>query len=363
MLRFILAILLSAQANMSHAETAEICSDCATETKAQQFATSMANPLQCSPVLGEDVSCSSQPKTVLFVDKTSGQAFKYQVSHQATPPWNVQAQRLSMPPDQEESFRILTRFYRDMNEAISDASMNVEQLLSGNRKAAVVSAASSKHNGVVSLQTSSTCPSDTALAALLDPNKLRDIQTQATIQIGTNLLSQNNEINLNPRKINNTYSLTFKGFSSSLSATGTNRSPPFAATFSNSERITSLSDYLVWDVSIVGYDFQNMPIVNYTLNDASRVAGYSLGALKGQSGPLLIDNACIEERLDQAVAQGVVTSSSTPVGGSGGGSGAPKVTGNDSSTGGIPTGGGGGGCQIVDFFQGGQRLYTFRICN
>jgi len=345
---------------VSVADTAEICADCSTEAKAQQFAKTMTNSLQCTPVFGQDVSCSSQSKVVVFVDKNSGQAYKYNVYHQPTAPWAAQAERIDMHPDQVESFRILTAFYRDVNESIIASSMSVEALLGSNWQS-IPKLQNRSGTTAQSSETQATgnCPTDSALAALLDPNKLEDIQTSATVQIGTNLLSQNNQINLNPVKINDSYSLTFKGFTSNISATGTNRTPSFAATFGNTERVTSISDYLVYNVSIVGYDFQDMPIVSYTLSDASRVAGYSLGALKGQNGPLLIDNACIENRLDQAVAQGVITSVSTPIAGSGGGGGS---SGTDTETGGIPTGGG-GGCKIVDFFQGGQRLYTFRMCS
>ena len=341
--------------HLSHAATAEICSDCSTEAKAQQFAKSMANPLQCSPVFGQDMSCTSQTKTVLFVDKASGQVYQYQVYHQPAAPWSTQVKRINLHPDQEEGFRILTQFYRDVNSSIVASSKTVAALLGTHRQ----NNQTVQNQATVSPQTTDTCPADTALAALLDPNQLEDIQTNATVQIGTNLLNKNNQINLNPVKINDSYSLTFKGFSSNISATGGNRTPSFAVTFTSTERITSISDYLVYGVSIVGYDLQNMPIINYTLSDASRIAGYSLGALKGQNGPLLIDNSCIQDRLDQAVAQGVVTSVSTPIAGSSGGGGGSS---GGTGIGGIPTGGG-GGCQIVDFFQGGQRLYTFRICD
>lgn len=340
---------------VSVADTAEICADCSTEAKAQQFAKTMANPLECTPIFGQDVSCSSQSKVVVFVDKNSGQAYKYNVYHQQTAPWAVQAERIDMHPVQVESFRILTAFYRDVNESIIASSMSVEALLGSNWQ----SIPKLQNRSGTTAQSTGNCPTDSALAALLDPNKLSEIRSEANLQIGTNLLSKNNHINLNPVKINDSYSLTFYGFSSNISATGENRTPSFVVDFEKTERQTSISDFLVYTVNILGYNKQNMPVVNFTLSDASRVAGYSLGALKGQNGPLLIDNACIENRLDQAVAQGVITSVSTPIAGSGGGGGS---SGTDTETGGIPTGGG-GGCKIVDFFQGGQRLYTFRMCS
>jgi hypothetical protein len=332
--------------NFVNAETAIICGNCSTESAALSFAKSKTNPLECSPVFGADITCKSRSKIVTFVDANSGQAYKYNVFHESTPPWNVQAEKVALTADRKESFRRLMAFINDTNNSISEASSDIDQLIG------ILALKSPR--GDVSLNSTETCPANTALNTLTNPNTLDFIQERASIEIGTRMISKNNDINLNPVKINNSWSLSFKGLSSTIFADSASRNPSFIVTFNESERVGSRKDFFAYSVNILGFDEQNIPIINFTLSDASRVAGYTLGALKGNNGPLEITNECVQEKFEEAVNAGVLTSRSTPVGGSGGGiSESP------------PDGGGSyqPSCQIVDFYQSGRRLYTFRLCH
>lgn len=332
------------------AETAIVCEDCDNVDSAVAFAKSKANQLECSPMFGFDVSCQSRNKVITFVDANSGQAYKYNVYHDRFPPWDVQADRISLSSDREESFRKLMGFINDTNEAIREASSEFEYS-AGYANQNYVSASTFS-----AYSSTDSCPSDTALSALVDPNALDFIKEKASIEIGTRIISRNNDINLNPIKLNNSWSINFRGLSSTIVADSPIRKASFIVTFDESERPSSRKDFFAYSVDILGFDEQNLPIINFTLTDASRVAGYSLGALRGNDGPLKITNECIQEKFEQAVENGILGAKVTTVGGSGGG-GLPET----------PSSGGGGSyqpsCQIIEFSQGGRLLYVFRICN
>jgi hypothetical protein len=331
--------------NFVNAETAVICENCSTESAALSFAKSKTNPLECAPVFGADITCQSRSKIVTFVDANSGQAYKYNVFHENTPPWNVQAEKVALTADREESFRRLMTFIKDTNNSVSEASSDFDQLIG-------FSALKSPQGNVPS-NSAETCPVKTALSTLTNPNTLDFIQERASIEIGMRMISKNNDINLNPVKINNSWTLSFKGLSSTILADSASRNPSFIVTFNESERVSSRKDFFAYSVNILGFDEQNIPIINFTLSDASRVAGYTLGALKGNNGPLDITNECVQEKFEEAVNAGVLTSRSTPVGGSGGGMpGSPPDGGSYYQP----------SCEIVDFYQSGKRIYTFRIC-
>ncbi len=345
----ILMLLGLLSSSAVHAETAVICESCGTESAAQSFAKSKANPLECSPIFDFEVSCQSQSKIVTFVDANSGQAYKYNVFHERHAPWNVQAERIALSSAQEQSFDVLMKFIRDWNSSVRNASTSAAQLLN--------SSSISPLSDVDFLQSSGGCPSDTALSALTNPNTLDEIKTTASLEIGLNLTSKNNDLNLNPVKINKNYSLTFMGIGSTITTEGTTRNPSFVVSFDESERASSRKDFLAYSVNILGYDTQNLPILEFSLSDSSQVAGYTLGGLKGNNGPLQIDNDCIEDRFETAVNQGVLTPQTTSTGGTGGGSN-PDPIGSPGGTWSFPS----GGCRIVEFFQGGSKLYTFRYC-
>ncbi|RUO31559.1 hypothetical protein CWE12_00740 [Aliidiomarina sedimenti] len=334
--------------SITFAETAVICESCSTESAAEAFAKSNANTLQCSSEFGPDITCQSINKVITFVDSNSGQAYKYNVFHERDFPWSVQAERIPLSSDREESFRILMKFVRDSNSAITEASADSHEILGSFNISSSSANRSSNSDGA--------CPTDTALSALTNPNTLDSIQNRAAIEIGTKLISRNNDLNLNPVKIDRSYSLSFLGLTSSILADSASRDPSFIVTFDESERPGSRKDFFAYQVSILGFDEQNLPIMNFNLLGASQVAGYRLENLSGSSGSLAIENECVKERLEEAVNNGVLTPA-VNLGGSAGGEPAPAPPGPGWT---FPTS---GGCQIVDFYQGGTLLYTFRVCS
>jgi len=330
-----------------YAETAIICDNCSTESTALSFAKSKANQIECSSAFSSKKTCQSQSKIVTFVDFSSGKAYKYNVFHESTYPWNVKAEKMILTTDRKESFKKLIFFIKDINNSISEASSELGRVVGSSYLNSLQKSTYSK--------SAETCPVNTALSALTNPNTLDFIQDRASIEIGTRMISKNNDINLNPVKINNSWTLNFKGFNSTIIADGAKRNPSFVVSFNDSERTSSRQDFFAYSVNILGYDEQSIPIINFTLSDSSRVSGYALGALKGNNGPLEITNKCVQEKFEEAVNAGVLTSRATPISGSGGG--IPESPSIGSGSGSYQP-----SCQIIDFHQNGIRLYTFRLC-
>ncbi|MEI8648094.1 hypothetical protein P4S73_09605 [Paraglaciecola sp. Hal342] len=146
------------------------------------------------------------------------------------------------------------------------------------------------------------------------------------------------------------------GIGLSIIDKASSRNPSFVVTFDGSGAATSLQDYLLFTVDVLGYDANNIPITDFNLSDSSRVAGFTLSRLRGENGPVPIDNECVETKLEEAVNMGLLTVKTSSVGGSGG------AGGGEGSGASFPVSGD-MGCQIVDFFQSGVNIYTFKICS
>lgn len=146
------------------------------------------------------------------------------------------------------------------------------------------------------------------------------------------------------------------GIGLSIIDKASSRNPSFVVTFDGSGAATSLQDYLLFTVDVLGYDANNIPITDFNLSDSSRVAGFTLSRLRGENGPVPLDNECVETRLVEAVNMGLLTVKTSSVGGNGGAGGGEDNGVSFPVSGDI-------GCQIVDFFQSGEHIYIFKICS
>ena len=341
------------------ADSALLCIDCSGPNKARAFATSKANRLICDQDFGPQKTCSSRNKIVTLVDRDSGKAYRYNVYHEPDAPWNVHADRIALNDNMEEGFAVLTKFYRDLGSAITSSSSNISHL---NGSINNVNNTSSTY---VQAKTTN-CPTQTALSTITDASAMQNVEDVARLEIAANLSSKNNDTNLHPLKKNNTYSLNFMGIGLSIIDKASSRNPSFVVTFDGSGAATSLQDYLLFTVDVLGYDANNIPITDFNLSDSSRVAGFTLSRLRGENGPVPIDNECVETKLEEAVNMGLLTVKTSSVGGSGGAGGGEgsggKGSGGKGSGASFPVSGG-MGCQIVDFFQSGEHIYTFKICS
>lgn len=343
---FVLALFLAAP-KVLLAKDALICLDCAAVADANAIAKTLANELQCSAQFDPNYNCSSQNKIVTLVDRDTGNTFKFNVYHDQNFPWTVNASELSISSNDRNAFRELAKFWKALGESIANANA------SGNV---------STNNNTTSSQSTDTnssndsCPTDTALQALVDPNQLEHIQSVAMAKIGTGLVERYNESNLQPQQNQETASLNAYGFTYSVSSQANTRLPFYVEGFPNSERPSSVSDYLLFQVTTLAYNANGLPIIAFELSDASRIAGYSLAGLRGKNGPLEIDNQCVKDRLQEAVDNGILTQTSTEI----------SSTPLSSNEGGALNPDGSVGfsqvCDLIEFYQGGLKRYTFRTC-
>lgn len=287
-------------------QTARVCEKCSTEVDAVSYAKSLASRLTCSQTLNGETECYSTQKTVTFVDASSGQSYKYEVFRDSTSPWEIQVKRVPLSRDKEASFKKLMQLIVDANVAISNASTRFNTL---------VNSASDEFQQVSAISESqpiSECPSSSALSTLVNPNTLDTIQSRAAIEIGTKLENIDDYRQLNFAKVGHQWSIDFNGLNSTILTEDHHRNKPFIVTFGHSERQSDRKDFFAYSVDIIGFDSQHIPIVDLTLSDASRVAGYSVGALKGTNGPLEITNECVLTQFANAVEQGVLVSLASP---------------------------------------------------
>ncbi|GEA11989.1 hypothetical protein KUL49_23640 [Alteromonas sp. KUL49] len=283
-------------------QTARVCEKCSAEEAAISYAKSLAPRLTCSLALNGETECYSPQKTVTFVDANSGQSYKYEVFRDSAPPYAVHVKRVPLSRESEASFKTLMQFIVDANAAISNASTRFD---------ALVNSASDEFQQVSAIgesQPATECPSSSALSTLVNPNTLDTIQSRAAIEIGAKLENIDDYSQLNFAKVGHQWSIDFNGLNSTIVTEGHHRNKLFIVTFGQSERQSDRKDFFAYSVDIIGFDSQHIPIVDLTLSDASRVAGYSLGALKGANGPLEIIDECILTQFANAVEQGVLVS-------------------------------------------------------
>lgn len=326
MKRILGCLITTAIAFSSHvaANNAHLCATCSTESSALEFAikiaTNQANTLVCSPHFDSNIQCHSRNKEVTVIDESTGNAYRFNVYQQLRAPWAIKADRLTLSSDAQEAYRILVQFHEDLNASIEEASGTASSTFGASANDGLSTAEKSKLTAKGNTPWDSACPTDTALATLLDPNKLSDARTEAQVAIG------------NPR------------------------TESYILNFSESERPSSIFDRLVFSVDVVGYDTNDTVIASFEINEgASRVAGYSLSSLRGNNKPLLIDNACIEKRFEQAAALGIVAMTSTDI------ESDSPVDENEGFP--LHQGESGSTCKLKDFYQGQRRKYSYRVCD
>ncbi len=342
-----IALLLSANALTSLANNAITCKDCPSSEAAKEFAKTMANELVCSSAFGQGLSCSSQSKFVTILDLPSGNSYKFNVYHDPNPPFLVNAEEWQQYTDSQVAFSELAKFARALENAIITGPQRDNHTLSNSYQPAQASNATEE------------CPSDTALATLVDPNAIETLRDKNMLNIATGVMQEydvDNTNGLRPTSTIKSIALVFKGQQFSATPAQGRIFAAYIEGFENTERPTNIPDYIAFDIAIVGWDIGDRPVGRLDISDSSRVGGFSLSALKGENGPLLIDNECISSQLDNAAAKGIFEKKVTPI----------STVGNPASIG-NESGGSSGGviqqqCEIIDFYQGVVRKYTYRKC-
>ncbi|MBZ9613089.1 hypothetical protein [Rheinheimera maricola] len=333
------SLLLSLVTFECLAQNAYFCHECNNVTTAQTQALQYAPELRCDsepillPELGEEITaCSSDIKRVILVNPTDKtKVYAFNVGHNPTSPYRTFVEPDTLGSAEKSQFSEISQLYQHVSQAISQSQQ--------------ISVTSTQSQGI-SMAFASSCPQDTALDVLTDPQKMENLKIRARIAIGTRLGDGQN-IDLSRVRWDG-LGMHYGGVSVHWSIT-TNQLV-YAKSFEVSEVSSSVTDVLVFKLEYLGVDSSNnLPLLNFELNHSSIAAGMTLSGLQGQFGALTITDECILERLEQLNTQGEFRD----------GMGNP-VDFNNSNSGGTAADDSPDLC-IYDFYNSrGERQYTFR---
>ena len=291
-----------------------MCDSCYTVEDAKKAASKYTYPLNCETDLGpngqgfldEYVQCSSKERRVVILNSVTKKIYGFRVSHQNIDPWAVRVISRQLDSEEVLVYKNMIALRRAFFEAVHEASFNQNAHIKSFRQRTL----SSENYG-------QTCPTDTAFDTLHDPDKMHRLKVVATGEIGLNLMNKINAINMNPSAANETISISTGLANYSVTTAKNGRKATFLVSFENSEivgpRVTD--DFLLFDVTILAYTPNNMPVLRFTLNKESRVANTSLSELAGMSGSLSLTNKCLKDKLDKLVEDGDLTKTESSRGG------------------------------------------------
>ncbi|MBO2680546.1 hypothetical protein I6M56_17080 [Shewanella algae] len=342
-----------------------LCSSCTNDASARQFAVKNFTPrLNCypedrtQPMTPDNMICGSTSNKIALVNPNTGVVYSFSVGHgfdgisyeATTWPFAITSEKKSLLSDAGLAYGALKKSVVEQNKIRRD---EIGIISAGINQVGLYDSNQDGSSGV-----SSGCPTDTALAAIVDPNKLTDIENKLKSDIvnGTPLLknvhavlSKNgSSVDINDVQVNLSNRLGTVG----LKYTSKDPSLSLQFGFRQSEGGGFMTDYLLFDLRIMKNDnIAATPIIDLTLNDLSVVAGgYTLAQLKGKNGPLAFTDPCILSKLKTLRESGDFRNSS----------GGPSNFSNIGENTGGPSGGGYQTCTVY-FYQGGALKYVFRV--
>ncbi|WP_018982148.1 hypothetical protein [Salinimonas chungwhensis] len=303
-LKTILLISFSAfSLNAFAVKSAIFCRDCDTLPKASEFAQYLADLPICEISVPESANCvSSQWQSTTIVDIESGNAFNFSFHEPHTENASPKIKYFRLSAQDIDGYRQLTGFVRAAEDSVRKASGKLIKISSGMQPKTAQTTTS------VAVE---RCPTDTALSALLNASQMEQIHHAAFIRISTELSQRSGterlEGTIGPEKA--AVTINDNRYLGSFAHT----TPPhvYYIYFENTERSSPIQDYLAYHVEIIAPGMNKLPTMTFNLIDDSRVAGYTLGGLKGENGPLLIENDCIVEKFKGAVSRGQLLETKT----------------------------------------------------
>ena len=276
------------------AQKAYFCRGCNDEASAKTQALQYVPELRCDfdpillPELGDSAAaCRSEVIRVVLINPLSpSKVYAFYVGHNAASPYRPFAELDALTYAERIKY--------------SDVSMAYTRVSQGILQAQQISVTSENSDGLFSASVSS-CPQNTALDVLTDPQKMEDLKIRTRLAVGLGL-GDGQGIDLS--KVNwNGVGFSYKGVSVNWSAT--TKQLIFSRSFELSEVSGPISDVLVFKLEYLGVDSKNnLPLLNFELNSSSIVAGMTLSGLQGQFGALAITNSCILEKLERLEEQG-----------------------------------------------------------
>jgi len=294
---FLLLIVISIPLS-TYAEEAFFCKECTSSENAKSIAKLKYAPkLQCnssdpfSPPTPDDAICGSVARNIILVNPEKKSIYSYRVGHSnQAPRYPVMAWDRALSNQDISGYSMVAEYLATYESGIQIATSN-----------AYISKSNTSY--VASRPGTTTCPTDTALSTLVNPNEMSNLEDLMTLSImvgmenspGYGVMDK-----LESSSISNTGAgITFGRTNYNVAWSDTTKKPIITWPFANSEELSSIKDYLLFDIESLGRDHNNVPILKFSLSDESRVAGVKLSHLRGKHGPLTITNPCVLNRLGE----------------------------------------------------------------
>lgn len=322
---------------------AKFCSNCTNTQEARAEAMKYAPPLQCTTngqaFFGPDLSCTSTPKSVIFVNPDTDQVFSFTVSHQDYGPWGLVVTQQSLSLDVIDGLVLASKKTRDFRQSLD--------LLNDNNFFVVQGAITNNM---------SECPIDTALHTLSQPNFLNDAEIRARLAVAEGWDRVKNDSTIFSKF---GIGLQYKGIGINVELDPSSQQPMvLVETYYNSEVESPFNDYLVYNITKIsdtGPD--SLPIVELSLSTSSRIAGVSINSGRTKA---FVNSICAKKKFEAWVNNDTQATLVNEGGGNGGGFGVTDPN--------IPNDGniiGAGNCSTIIYRQHGNNpvVYTFFVCN
>lgn len=328
------------------------CKQCTSKEVARTIAKNEhINPKKCypenpnRPMSFDNMICGSVHKDVVLVNPDTKAVYSFLLGHsKVAPMFSALALDRELNQSQIEGYQAVVDYNAALNYAVSNIQNHTVY-----------------KNGSNYISSSESCPDDTALSILVDPNKMELLKDLMTTSLMLNLKNSPTSGVLDAmddsgRVATNSVGINFRGVNYSLQYTEQTKKPFIVWEFEQSEKVSSFKDALVFNIEFYAYNSNNVPLIRYSVVDeASRAAGMSLSSLKGSEfGPSIIENASTLDKLAELNETGTFTNSNGGTLGFNGSGGATNTVING-------VGGSGATCTVVFVQQGTGDSYTFRL--
>ncbi|MEI5640268.1 hypothetical protein [Pseudoalteromonas sp. UG3-2] len=293
---------------MAHANyEGKFCSSCTSQSAAEFKAQNYAPHLSCyplnssAPMTPDNMQCTSAINTVILVHPSSGTTYGFKVTHEDTFPYDVKTTPFALSQFEKEGFAEAATFYEGLKRVMDRA--NAQDLSGFNLTWANTSG---------NISTATSCPDNTALATLVSPEKMSQLDQIATVEIGLGMgegAAVREKIEKGARFSSTSVSVPAGRSQATFTANipEGERSLTYQRKFNQSEVAGSLADVIVFNLTFFGWDDNHMPLLDIRLNKgATRIAGSKRlqSLLMAEDGPQTITNPCILEQLKKLASLG-----------------------------------------------------------
>lgn len=331
---------------------AHFCKRCTSAAIAQQEAQYYASELICqsgipgAPMTSENQICDSNPKRVVLASPSNRQLYSYMLERNQNAPYELFINPTQLNAQEQREYLLGIDFYNELSKGIQYATQQLHQVARTSQSQAF--SVSSTSN------TQATCPQITALSTLVDPTKMEMLKNRITRNIKDGTGGKVEDYFQRGVRLHSTGITIPTGAGISFGWDNASKMPNAVVLFNHIEQQDAYGqqDALIFAMNLAQILPNGEVFIEYSLHDASKIAGISLSGWKGAHGAIKHTNQCIVEQLAKLKDAG--GDFRRPDGSASAFGGAGWTAPGSGDSGIIQT------CTI-HFYQSGQLLYVFRV--